>query len=260
MDVSKLEPADRDPKKLRSTAIKIVIFMICSGIFLQYSYTQYRKRTADSDRPSLETKITETEVELLTADGRMRNFQDLKGKITLALTLSKEIQAESLPTLEAVREVMEAFKDAPEKPVILAFVLDGSNTEPGEMKAVLSEFGEEPDVWRVAANDSSKSSLRSFTKTKLRFNRMPTEKDGVFDYDTRLVLLDQFLHVRGLPDTNDGWDFGTVVEMEKQFEAAQKEHPDEELRPLPMTTAKLRETLITSIKYLYANPNEKAQK
>ena len=89
---------------------------------------------------------------------------------------------------------------------------------------------------------------------------MPTEKDGVFDYDTRLVLLDQFLHVRGLPDTNDGWDFGTVVEMEKQFEAAQKEHPDEELRPLPMTTAKLRETLITSIKYLYANPNEKAQK
>jgi hypothetical protein len=260
VDVSKLEPADRDPKKLRSTAIKIVIFMIFSGVFLQYSYTQYRKRTADSERPSLEAKITETEVDLLTADGNLRNLQDLKGKVTLVLTLSKEIQPESRPSLDALQEVMEVFKDSPEKPVILAFVLDGSNTEPGEMSGVLAEYGEEPEVWRVAADDTSKSSLRSFTKTKLRFNQMPVEKDGGFHYDTRLVLLDQFLHVRGVPDSNNGWDFATVREMEEKFETAKMDHPDEKLNPLPMTTSKLRETLITSIKYLYAHPNEKGQK
>lgn len=260
VDVSKLEPADRDPKKLRSTAIKIVIFMIFSGIFLQYSYTQYRKRTADSDRPSLEAKITETEVDLLTADGQLRNLQDLKGKVTLVLTLSKEIQPESRPTLDALREVVDAFKESAEKPVILVFVLDGANTAPSEMSGVLAEYGTEPEVWRVAADDDSKSSLRSFTKTKLRFNQMPVERNGRFEYDTRLVLLDQFLHVRGVPDSNNGWDFAAVLEMEKKFEAAQKEHPDKELVPLPMTTARLRETLITSIKYLYANPNEKGQK
>lgn len=260
MDVSKLEPADRDPKKLRSTAIKIVIFMIFSGIFLQYSYTQYRKRTADSERPSLEAKITETEVDLLTSDGKLRNLQDLKGKVTMVLTLSKEIQPESKPSLDALHEVMEAFKDTPEKPVILVFVLDGSNTAPEEMAGVLSEYGKEPEVWRVATNDDSKSSLRSFTKTKLRFNQMPVEKDGRFEYDTRLVLLDQFLHVRGMPDSNNGWDFAAVVGMEEQYEAAKRDHPDEELVPLPMTTAKLRETLITSIKYLYDHPNEKGQK
>jgi len=260
VDVSKLEPADRDPKKLRSTAIKIVIFMIFSGVFLQYSYTQYRERTADSERPSLEAKITETEVALLTADGELRNLQDLKGKVTLVLTLSKEIQPESRPTLDALREVMEAFKDAPEKPVILVFVLDGSNPAPGEMAGVLAEYGKEPEVWRVATDDGSKSSLRSFTKTKLRFNQMPVEKDGRFEYDTRLVMLDQFLHVRGIPDSNDGWDFATVVEMEEKFAMAQKEHPDKELTPPHMTTPKLRETLITSIKYLYDHPNEKGQK
>jgi len=260
VDVSKLEPADRDPKKLRSTAIKIVIFMVFSGIFLQYSYLQYQKRTADSERPSLEAKITETEVDLLTADGEIRNLQELKGKVTLVLTLSKEIQPESRPSLDALREIMDAFKDALEKPVILIFVLDGSNTAPEEMAGVLAEYGKEPEVWRVAADDGSKSSLRSFTKTKLRFNQMPIEKDGRFEYDTRLVMLDQFLHVRGIPDSNYGWDFATVVEMEEKFATAQKEHPEKELMPPYMTTPKLRETLITSIKYLYDNPNEKGQK
>ncbi|MFT7444872.1 MAG: hypothetical protein ACI9AF_001784, partial [Granulosicoccus sp.] len=78
MDVSQLEPAERDPKKLRATGIKIVVFMVISGIVLNYAYMQYRERTFDSDRPSLLTKITEPEVELLTADGKQRNLQELK--------------------------------------------------------------------------------------------------------------------------------------------------------------------------------------
>ena len=260
MDVSKLEPADRDPKKLRATAIKIVIFMVISAIAVLYSYSKYQVRNSSSERPSLEAKITEPEVELLTADGQMRNLQDLKGKVTLVLTLTKEILPQSKPTLEAVRAAMEAFKDAPEKPTLLIFVLDGSNTAPEEMSGVLAEYGKEPEVWRVVANEDGKTSLRSFLKAKLRFNRTPTEKDGVFDYDTRLVLLDQFLHVRGIPGSNNGWDFEAVVGMEEKYQKAKAEHPEEELIPLPMTTEKLREILITSIKYLYNHPNEKGQK
>ena len=259
MDVSQLEPAERDPKKLRATAFKIVIFMVISGFFLNYSYSKYRERTAGSKRPSIETRITEPEVELLTADGVARNIQDLKGRVTMVLTMPSVPNPESKPTLEALREVMEAFKNAPEKPTILIFVLDGSNAEPEKMSGVLSEYGQEPEVWRVVADDDAKTSLRSFSKTKMRFNRVPTEKEGVFDYDTRLVLLDQHLFVRGVPGETDGWDFETVVEMEKKFEEAKAKSPDEELRPLPMTTPKLRGILIESIEYLYANPNEKGQ-
>lgn len=260
MDVSKLEPADRDPKKLRATAFKVVIFMVFSGIFLNFAYRKYQERTSNSKRPSIETRITEPEVELLTADGTQRNLQDLQGKVTLCLTLPMVPNPESKPTLDALREVMEAFKDAPEKPTILIFVLDGSNTEPEKMAPLLSEYGQEPDVWRVVADDDSKSSLRSFTKTKMRFNRVPTGQDGEFDYDTRLVLIDQHMYVRGIPGQNDGWDFETVVEMEKKYDEAKASSPEEELRPLPMTTPKLRKLLIESIEYLYANPDEKGQK
>lgn len=234
--------------------------MIGSGLLLNYAYSEYQKRTHNPDRPAFETRITEPDVEVLTADGKVRNFQDLKGNVTLILTLPTKANPESEPTLEAVREAMAAFKDAPQKPRILVFVLDGTNTEPAKMSGVLAEFGKEPEVWRVAADDDAKNSLRSFSKTKLRFNRIPTLEDGVFDYDTRLVLLDQNLFVRGVPGSNDGWDFETVKEMEAKFAEAKLTHPDEEIRPLPMTTPKLREMLIKSINYLYENPDEKGQK
>ncbi|HCN81039.1 MAG TPA: hypothetical protein DIS80_07895, partial [Verrucomicrobiales bacterium] len=146
MDVSQLEPADRDPKKLRATAIKLVIFMIVSGVVLSFSYRRYQENTSDSRRPSFETRVTEPEVELLTADGKSRNLQDLKGNVTLVLTLPKTPNPGSQPSLDALRAVMDEFKATPQKPKVLVFVLDGSNSNPEEMADVLAEYGEEPEV------------------------------------------------------------------------------------------------------------------
>ncbi len=260
MDVSKLEPADRDPKKLRATAFKLVIFMVFSGVFLTFAYNKYRERTSDSDRPSLLTKITEPDVELLTSDGQMRNLQDLKGKVTLAITLPSVPQPESEASLDALEAIMAAFKGKPEKPTILVFVLDGTNTEPEKMASVLAEYGKEPEVLRVAANADGKTSLRSFLKAKMRFNITPTEKDGKFVYDTRLVLLDQHLHVRGHPGASHGWDFEKVAGFDREYAEAQEKFPEKEINPPPYTTEKLRAMLVDSINYLYENPNEKGQK
>jgi cytochrome oxidase Cu insertion factor (SCO1/SenC/PrrC family) len=259
VDVSHLEPADRDPKKLRATAIKLVIFMIVSGVVLSFSYRRYQENTSDSRRPSFETRVTEPEVELLTADGKSRNLQDLKGNVTLVLTLPKTPNAGSQPSLDALRAVMDEFKVTPQKPKVLVFVLDGSNSNPEEMADVLAEYGEEPEVLRVVADEDAKTSLRSFTKTKMRFNRIPTERNGVFDYDTRLVLLDQNMFIRGIPGLTEGWDFETVAEMERKYEEAKRDSPQKDLMPPLMTTPKLQEILIDSIKYLYENPNEKGQ-
>lgn len=260
MDVSQLEPAERDPKKLRATAIKLVIFIVLSGIVLTFAYNRYlSERSEKSDRPSFLTKITEPEVELLTADGEMRNLQDLKGKVTLVITLPIEPQPESKPSLEALKKVMEHFKEREVKPSILAFVLDGSNTDPGIMKGVLSEYGSEPEVLRVVADQDGKSSLRSFLKAKMRFNIIPAEKEGKFVYDTRLVLLDQHLHVRGHPGASRGWDFEKVAGFDQEYEQAKKEYPDKEIVPPEYTTEILTKMLIDAIEYLYENPDEKAQ-
>ena len=260
MDVSKLEPADRDPKKLRATAYKLVIFMVISGVVLTFAYNKYQKRTSDSDRPSLLAKITEPDVELLTSDGKKRNLQDLKGQVTLAIALPSTPQPESQASLEALDAIMEAFKDKPEKPTILVFVLDGTNSEPEKMASVLGKYGKEPEVLRVAANADGKTSLRSFLKAKMRFNTTPVEKDGKFEYDSRLVLLDQFLHVRGHPGASHGWDFEKVAGYDREYAEALEAHPEKEIQPPFYTTEKLRTMLIDSINYLYAHPDEKGQK
>ena len=234
--------------------------MVLSGFLLNYAYLRYRDRTQDSERPSLLTKITEPEVELLTADGELRNLQELKGQVTLVMTLSMDPQEESRPSLEALSEVMESFQGAEQKPRILVFVLDASNAEPEKMKSLLSEYGEEPEVLRVVASEEGKSSLRSFLKAKMRFNITPTEKEGKFVYDSRIVLLDQHLHVRGWPGFSRGWDFERVARFERERSEALETHPESEVRPLPMSTPLLRKMLIHSIKYLYENPDEKGQK
>lgn len=260
VDVSQLEPADRDPKKLRATALKIVLFMIVSGLILNYSYMKYQERTSDSERPTLLTKITEPEVELLTADGEIRNLQDLKGKVTLVLALEKEPAPESQPTLDALKEVMASFEGKEEKPTILVFVLDGSNLEPEKMAGVLSEYGSEPEVLRVVADQEAKTSLRSFMKAKMRFGIAPAMVDGKLEYDTSIVLLDQHLHVRGQPGNPFEWDFEKVARFEAEYEEALKTRPAEELQKFPITTPILRELLINSINYLYEHPEEKGQK
>lgn len=245
---------------MRATALKLVLFMVVSGTILTLAYNKYQKRTSDSDRPSLLTKITEPDVELLTSDGKMRNLQDLKGKVTLAITLPSTPQPESQASLDALDAIMETFKDKAEKPTILAFVLDGTNTEPEKMASVLSKYGEEPEVLRVAANADGKTSLRSFLKAKMRFNITPSEKDGKFVYDTRLVLLDQHLHVRGHPGASHGWDFAKVAGFDREYAEAKEEFPDKEIQPPLYTTEKLRAMLVDSINYLYEHPDEKGQK
>ncbi len=258
MDVSKLEPADRDPVKLRNTALSLFVFMILGGFAILLAYKNFGERTAQSDRPSMEFKITD-DVDVMRADREIVNVQTLKGKVALALITTSKPDVRSEPTLAAVRDVMARFKDQKEKPVILAFVIDADESNPESMAPVLNEFGSEPDLWRIAAGKDGKVSIRAFLKYRLRFGVYPERIDGEYVYDSKLVLLDQHLQVRGLPGSNEGWDFEKVAQMEEKYSQALKQHPDKELVPPPITTDQLRELLFKSIDYLYAHPDEKGQ-
>ncbi|MDA7881188.1 hypothetical protein N9A94_02690 [Akkermansiaceae bacterium] len=259
MDVSKLEPADRDPKKLRATAYKLVLLMVIGGIGLQYAYRNYQERTGKSDRPSMLTKVTD-KTRLITSDKVVHDIQDLKGKVTLVLTLTKKIQPESQPSLDALKVVMEKFPEEAKRPHLLLFILDGSEEDPEAMSKILAEYGDETKVWRVAADKDGKVSLRAFMKNRLQFGIYPRLEEGRYVYDSQIVLLDQFLHVRGQPGASHGWDFEKVVGWAKEYEQARIDHPDKELTPVPMTEEGLQNLLIKSIEYLYANPDEKGQK
>ncbi|MDA7863544.1 hypothetical protein N9F37_01160 [bacterium] len=258
MDVSQLEPADRDPVKLRNTALILVGVMIIGAVTILWAYSSFGKRTAQSDRPSMEAKITD-DCRMITADGEERDIQDLKGKVTLSLITTIE-EGSSEDVIAPLRKVYQSFPEGAEKPNLLVFVLDGSEESPEKMAGVLSEFDSVTDVWRVAAGEDGKVSVRAFLKNRMRFGVYPNKSDDEWSYDSKLVLLDQFLHLRGIPGSNKGWVFEVVTGMEEKFAAAEKVHLNKELMPPYMTTERLTKLLIESINYLYANPQEKGQK
>ena len=260
IDISKLEPAERDPAALRRTALWLVAFMVLGGLAILFAYGKYRQRVGVSDRPSMESKITDT-ARLIAADGSEKEFQDLKGNVTLALAIPKDGSERSAPTLAALQKVMETFpEESGRRPQLVVFVLDGSEKQPQEMATALADFGGGPRIWRVAAGEDGKDSVRAFLKNRLRHGLYPYKKDGKLVYDSKLVLLDQHLQMRGIPNSNEGWDFSRVAKMEEAYSLAQQENPTAELIPPPMTQEKLTELLIEAINYLYDNPEESGHK
>ncbi len=258
MDISKLEPAERDPKKLRKTAIFLLIFIVVGGFLILWAYQNFGERTGDSERPSMEFKVTD-DVDVMTATGEIKNIQDLKGKVSLAVISTIQPNVKSEASFAAMRQIMTAYEGKETKPTLLAFVIDADEKDPAQMASVLSEFDDKAEVWRIAAGTDGKISIRAFLKNRLRYGLYPEERDGEYVYDSKIVLLDQHLHIRGIPGSNEGWDFEKVAGMEEKFAEAQKSHPDKELIPPPMTTERLQELLLKSIQYLYANPDEKGQ-
>lgn len=261
MDVSKLEPADRDPVKLRNTALLVTAFMVVSSFVILYAYNRYIERSGESDRPSFKASVTDNnEVLMLTSDGVRRDLKDLAGNVTLVITVTTEIAEESQPTILAVRSVLNEIPEGAPRPNLLVFVLDGDEDQPESVSAVLSEFGKEPQVWRVPASADRKDSIRAFMKSKLRYGIYPHEKDGKLIYDSQLILLDQHLQIRGPIGVPIDWDFEKVAGWEAQLEEAKREHPDKELTLPMISTEQLRDLLKKSITYLYDNPEEKGQK
>ena len=255
-----MEPAERDPAALRRTALWLVAFMVLGGLAILYAYNKFNQRVVDSDRPSMESKITD-DARLVTADGLERDIQDLKGEVSLLLALTKDGSERSEPTLQALKKVMAAFPtESGRRPKLVVFVLDGDEEKPGEMADVLSEYGKEPEVWRVAAGEDGKVSVRAFLKNRIRHGIYPNMKDGDLSYDSKLVLLDQHMQMRGIPNSNEGWDFARVAKMEEDFRIAQKENPEAELIPPPMTQEKLTTLLIDAINHLFDNPEESGHK
>lgn len=261
MDVSKLEPADRDPVKLRNTALILTAVMVIGSFFILWAYNRFAEKSADTQRPSFLTAIGGAdEVHIITSDGERRTLEDLKGSVVLSFAVTKELAQESRPTIEAVREILAEFPDTKKRPKVLIFVLDGDEGNPASVAQVLSDFGQEPDVWRVPASVDRKDSLRAFLKSKIRFGIYPHEKDGKLVYDSQLILFDQHLQIRGAVGVPIGWDFEKVVGWETEYEEAKKINDEGDLLAPPISTAELRAQLKQSIDYLYANPEEKGQK
>lgn len=260
MDVKNLEPADRDPVKLRRTAYALVAFMVFGGFYMLNSYDKYQTSEAerDSSRPSYKHQVKN--FGFVGDEGKVRQVAELQGKVWVAFTVTKEMRKKSQATIDAAIWLAEQFQENPEKsPTFVVFVLDIDADKASELAEILPDFPKNIPIWRIAAGEG-KTPVKEFLKNSMRFGIFPHLENGEWLYDSNLLLLDQKAKVRGLPNGDMSFDFETVAKMEAAYAQAEIDHPSKELNPLPMTSEKFRQILLDSVLYLQNHPPENPRK
>ena len=99
------EPAVRDPKKLRRTALILVAVMIVGGWLVMKAYTKWASERVGDDRPSIIHRIQpERSLRVVRQDGEIADLMDLRGKVFAIHVVDLEQLERSRLSLDALKK------------------------------------------------------------------------------------------------------------------------------------------------------------
>ncbi|MES2438892.1 MAG: hypothetical protein V4584_07490 [Verrucomicrobiota bacterium] len=235
-----LEPAIRDPKKLRNTALVLLGIMLLGGWLVLKAYEQWSVKQSQDDRPAVIYRITpERDLRMLRQDGKTVDLVDLRGKVIAVNVISlrdPQVSERSLAVMKRLSGARAATGDLH----LVSLILDPMPAE--KLLPTLTETAAAKGMtlpqWWLGSNEPK--TLHKFIKNELKANIYPHETTGKWEYDSSIVLIDKNGHVRravvpqkqgGPPfiatfdfDQAAGWDAkgvktGTDLTNEKQLEA-----------------------------------------
>ena len=212
-----LEPAIRDPKKLRNTAFVLVGIMLLGGWLVLKAYEKWSVGQAKDDRPAVIYRITpERDLRMLRQDGKTADLADLRGKVIAINVFSlrdPEIAARSMAVMKRLAESRAADADFH----LVSLVIDPLPAE--KLLATLTEtaatHGMKLPQWWLGGNEPK--TLHKFIKNELKATTYPNEKTGKWDYDAAIVLIDKNGHIRRavVPQKQGGPPFIATFDFEQ---------------------------------------------
>lgn len=191
-----LEPAVRDPKKLRNTAFILIGIMVLGGGLVLKAYEKWSKGQAKDDRPAIIYRITkERDLRMLRQDGQTVNIADLRSKVIAINVFSKkdpEIAERSLQVMKRLAEARAGQTDFQ----LISLLIDPVPAE--QLLDVLSETASARGIqlpqWWLGSNEPK--TLHKFIKNELKTTTYPNDNSGKWDYDPTIILIDKNGHVR----------------------------------------------------------------
>ncbi len=212
-----LEPAIRDPKKLRNTALVLVGIMFLGGWLVLKAYEGWSVGQAKDDRPAIIYRITpERDLRMLRQDGKTVDLVELRGKVIAVNVFSlrdPEIAARSMGVMKRLSESRAATADFH----LVSLVIDPLPAE--NLLATLTEtaatHGMKLPQWWLGGNEPK--TLHKFIKNELKATTYPNEKTGKWDYDAAIVLIDKNGHIRRavVPQKQGGPPFIATFDFEQ---------------------------------------------
>lgn len=187
-----LEPAVRDPKKLRRTAWCLVAVMVVGAILILAAYNRDARRRADDDRPAIVERLNGN-FRLWRQDESEAGILDLEGKVVLVVPVVFSQADDWDATRRVLQEVAERYRDGDEVRIVM-ITLDPENEAPAELGRVAADLGAELPFWWLAG--AREESVHKFFKNRLKAQIYPHREYGHWVYDHSLVLLDRDRHIR----------------------------------------------------------------
>ncbi len=191
-----LEPAIRDPKKLRNTAFVLVAIMFLGGWLVLKAYDRWSVQRAPDERPAMIYRITpERDLRMLRQDGEIVDLVNLRGKvIALNVTSLRDPQAAAL-SMAVMKRLAESRASSADFSLV-TLVVDPLPSE--KLLASLAETsatnGMKLPQWWVGGNEPK--TLHKFIKNELKATTYPNELKGKWEYDASIVLIDKNGHIR----------------------------------------------------------------
>jgi cytochrome oxidase Cu insertion factor (SCO1/SenC/PrrC family) len=187
-----LEPAVRDPRKLRRTALILTAIMIASAIGILYAYFQLAARQAEDDTPSFKGRI-EKNFKLWRQDESEGDLAAMDGEVYLIVPVLFSEPERWKHTRGVLERVAKRYADRKDLHIV-CLTIDPENEPPTKLKGYAEQLGATLPQWWLGA--ARQESIHKFLKNILKMQTIPHKKDGKWDYDGSVVLIDRDRHIR----------------------------------------------------------------
>ncbi len=191
-----LEPAVRDPKKLRNTALILVGIMIIGGWFILRAYGTWTMSTAKDDRPAMIYRITkERDLRMVRQDGKIVNLYDLRGRVVLIHAISTSNPEGCKNSLGVMQRAAKHFA-ANQEVALVSLLVDPLPADQAipSLTGIAQQHGMQLPQWQLGTNEEK--TLHKFIKNELKTNVFPHLENDKWHFDSSIVLLDRNGHVR----------------------------------------------------------------
>jgi hypothetical protein len=212
-----LEPAVRDPKKLRNTALVLVGIMILGGSLVTLAYSQWTESQAKNDRPAVINRITpERDLRMNRQDGKTVDLVGDRHHVIAVNVLSLRNPEAARLSMEAMQR-LAASRPGRDDFELVTLVLDPAPAEKlvPELKAAAEKYHATLPRWTFASNEPR--TLHKFIYNQLKSNIYPIETGGVWKYDASIVLIDRDGNIRHavVPQKRGGQPYVATFDFEQ---------------------------------------------
>ena len=203
MNVSELEPAERDPKAIRRTVIILLILMFVGGTAIWWKYMEQNARDQEEVVEGRSPRISRLTKNFagVCQDGESRGLDDLEGKVWVVAPIVPNRPEENRIQLAKMKDLAEHYKGRKDFHLVCLSVADPKEHGYEELAKIAEEVGADIDQWWFMAAGEEK--MIGFLKDHLKMAHI-NERSGAeavslgkHDVPAQLRVVDQSRRVRG---------------------------------------------------------------